>query len=104
MAHFAVLTRHGIRVVHRLRVETGNLPVSEIRMQAAGLAVAPDVFSNFRPEHNVAAMLAFLRAAVHDELADAALTHGKSDVYGTGKRDRFWIGRRDGVIKWIAGK
>jgi hypothetical protein len=34
MAHFAVLTRHGIRVVHRLRVETGNLPVSEIRMQA----------------------------------------------------------------------
>jgi hypothetical protein len=27
----------GIRVVHRLRVETGNLPPAEIRMQAATL-------------------------------------------------------------------
>ena len=33
------LNRHGIRVVHRLRVETGNLPLAEIRMQAAARAV-----------------------------------------------------------------
>jgi hypothetical protein len=36
---FAVVIRHGIRVVHRLRVETGNLPLAEVRMQAAARAV-----------------------------------------------------------------
>ena len=36
---FTVHIRHGIRVVHRYRSETGDLPPAEIRMQAAARAV-----------------------------------------------------------------
>jgi hypothetical protein len=36
---YTVHVRHGIRVVHRFRLETGDLPVAEIRMLAAARAV-----------------------------------------------------------------